>query len=78
MAKDLVWDQIMLAEFRKLSCLTEDEDKVLSGWACNRSIAYIAINCGMSERTVSRNLESLREKYDAVRIYSPLLPARNK
>ena len=33
MAKDLVWDNIMLAEFRKLAILTEDEDKVLDCWA---------------------------------------------
>jgi len=74
--KDLVWDNIMLAEFRKLAILTEDEDKVLSWWAKNKSIAYIGMTLGMADRTVSRCLESLREKYDAVRIYSPLLPER--
>lgn len=66
----------MLEEFRKLAILTKDEDDVLSGWACGRSLTYIALTCGMSERTVSRHLEAIREKYDAVQIYSPLLPPR--
>ena len=78
MAKDLCWDQIMLAEFRRLAILTEDEDKVLSGWAREWSIAKIANHYGMSERTVSRHLDSLRAKYDAVQPYSPLLPTRKK
>lgn len=76
MAKDIPWDNIMLADFRKLACLTEDEDAVLTAWAKGWSITKMAFKCGMSDRTVSRHLESLREKYDAVCIYSPLLPAR--
>lgn len=78
MAKDLVWDRIMVAEFRKLAILTEDEDNILSAWACNKSIPYMGMMYSMSERTVSRILDSLREKYDAVQIYSPLLPERRK
>lgn len=76
MAKDILWDKVMLDDFRRLACLTEDEDKVLTAWAKGWSITKIANKCGMSDRTVSRNLESLREKYDAVCIYSPLLPPR--
>lgn len=76
MARDLIWNRIMLDEFRKLAFLTEDEDNVLSGWACGKSLTYIALMCGMSERTVSRHLENIRKKYDEVQIYTPLLPAR--
>ncbi len=76
--KDLQWDTIMLAEFRKLAILTDDEDKVLSGWSCGKSIPCIGMKYGMSDRTVSRCLESIRQKYDAVQIYSPLLPKRKK
>ena len=74
--KDIPWDNIMLADFRKLACLTEDEDAVLRARSKGWSITKTAFNCGMSERTVSRHLENLREKYDAVCIYSPLLPPR--
>lgn len=78
MAKDVVWDRIMLAEFRRMAILTEDEDNILSAWACGKSIPYMAMMYSMSERTVCRILDVLREKYDAVEIYTPLLPARNK
>lgn len=72
----ILWDTVMLADFRKLACLTEDEDKVLTAWAKGWTNINIAYRLGMSDRTVSRHLESLRDKYDAVQIYSPLLPPR--
>lgn len=78
MARDLTWNKIMLNEFRKLAILTEDEDKVLSGWSRNKSIVEIALTYGMTERTVSRHLERIRGKYDEVQKFTPLLPARRK
>lgn len=72
----ILWDAVMLADFRKLACLTEDEDKVLAAWANGWSNVKMADKLNMSDRTVSRHLESIRDKYDAVRIYSPLLPPR--
>jgi DNA-binding NarL/FixJ family response regulator len=72
----ILWDTVMLADFRCLACLTEDEDKVLTAWAKGWSNVKMADQLGMSDRTVSRHLESLREKYDAVQVYSPLLPPR--
>lgn len=76
MAKDILWDNIMLADFRRMACLTEDEDKVLTAWAKGWSIVKISMSAGMSERTVNDVIRSIRRKYDAVQIYSPLLPAR--
>lgn len=74
--KDIQWDRIMLADFRRLACLTEAEDQVLTAWAKGWSIVKIAMSCGMAERTVNDVIRSIRKKYDAVQIYSPLLPAR--
>lgn len=76
MARDLIWNNVMVTEFRKLAILTEDEDNVLRGWSKNKSIVEIALTYGMSERTVSRHLDSIRRKYDDVQIYTPLLPTR--
>lgn len=76
MAKDILWDQIMLADFRRLAVITEDEDKVLTALGKGWSNVKMANELNMSDRTVSRHLESIRRKYDAVQIYSPLLPAR--
>lgn len=76
MAKDIPWDQVMLADFRRLAVITEDEDKVLTALGKGWSNVKMANELNMSDRTVSRHLESIRRKYDAVHIYSPLLPAR--
>lgn len=72
----VLWDAVILADFRKLACLTEDEDKVVSALAKGWSNVKIGMELGMADRTVSRHLESIRKKYDAVQIYSPLLPPR--
>lgn len=72
----ILWNAVMVADFRKIACLTEDEDKVLAAWAKGWSNVKMADKLGMSDRTVSRHLESIRKKYDEVCIYSPLLPPR--
>lgn len=76
--KDLRWNKIMLAEFRSLVCLTEDEDHVLEGWAYDKSIVCMARQCSLSERTINEILNRLRTMYDEVQPYSPLLPKRRK
>ena len=72
----ILWDKVMLADFRTLACLTEDEDKVLTALDKGWSNVKMGDKLGMSDRTVSRHLKSIRDKYDAVQIYSPLLPPR--
>lgn len=72
----ILWDAVMLADFRRIACLTEDEDKILTALAKGWSNIKMADKLNMSDRTVSRHLESIRDKYDAVCIYSPLLPPR--
>lgn len=76
MAKDIRWDYVMLADFRRLACLTDDEEKILAAWAAGWSNVKMADKFNMADRTVSRHLDAIRKKYDAVQIYSPLLPAR--
>ena len=67
----------MLAEFRSLVCLTEDEDHVLDGWAYDKSTVWIAMRWNLSTRTVGYILARLRALYDEVQPYSPLLPPRD-
>lgn len=74
--RDILWDKVMLEDFRRLACLTEDEDMVLPCWAKGWSIAKIAMHCHFSERSVSDKIKAIRRKYDSVCIYSPLLPSR--
>ena len=76
MANDVVWDNIMLKEFRSLACLSEEEDLVLTDWAFGKSIVSTAMRCSMSDRKVKSIRKSIRMKYDNVCIYTPLLPER--
>lgn len=74
--KDIQWNKIMLREFESLACLSEDETAVLHDWAIGKSIVSTAMNCHMGETKVKDIRKVLREKYDKVQIYTPLLPKR--
>ena len=74
--KDIQWNQIMLREFRTLACLSEEEEIVLRDWSLGKSIVATSMNHNMSETKVKDIRKVLRDKYDAVEIYSPLLPKR--
>ena len=74
---DIVWDNVMLAEFRSLACLSSEEDKVLQMWSKDDSVVEMAFALNVSTRTVDRILSRIRLKYDNVRPYTPLLPDRN-
>lgn len=74
--KDIVWDKIMLREFNSLACLTDEEQIVLHDWANGKSITSTSMCHHMSERKIKDIRKSIRTKYDAVQIYSPLLPSR--
>ena len=74
--KDIQWNQIMLREFRTLACLSEEEEIVLRDWSLGKSIVATSMNHNMCETKVKDIRKVLRDKYDAVEIYSPLLPKR--
>jgi hypothetical protein len=74
--KDIQWNTIMLREFESLACLSDEEKAVLRDWAYGKSIVHTAMRCHMGETKVKDIRKALREKYDAVQIYTLLLPAR--
>jgi hypothetical protein len=74
--KDIQWNKIMLREFEALACLSEEEITVLYDWANGKSIAYTTVHHNMCDTKVKDIRKTLREKYDAVQIYTPLLPKR--
>lgn len=74
--KDIQWNKIMLREFESLACLSEEEIAVLHEWAHGKSIAYTAMKLHMGDTKVKDIRKMLREKYDTVQIYTPLLPKR--
>ena len=74
--KDIQWNKIMLREFESLACLSEEEREVLHDLAYGKSVVHTAMRCHMGETKVKDIRKAIREKYDAVQIYTPLLPAR--
>lgn len=76
--KDIQWNKIMLREFETLACLSDEESEVLHDWAHGKSIVATAMRCHMGDTKVKDIRKTLREKYDAVQIYTPLLPARTE
>ena len=76
--KDIQWNNIMRREFEYLACLSDDESAVLYDWAHGKSITETAMRLNMCDTKVKDIRKTLREKYDAVEIYTPLLPKRVK
>lgn len=74
--RDIMWNAVMLREFSSLACLSEEEKIVLYDWAHGKSIVNTSMIHHMSERKVKEIRHVLRDKYDAVQIYTPLLPKR--
>ena len=76
--RDIQWNKIMLREFETLACLSDDEREVLHDWAYGKTVVHTALRCHMGETKVKDIRRIIREKYDAVQIYTPLLPARTE
>lgn len=74
--KDIQWNAIMLREFRYLACLSDEEYSVAYDWAHSKSITETAMNRNMDNSKVKDIRKTLRQKYDEVEKYSPLLPKR--
>lgn len=75
---DIPWNKIALAEFRSLACLSGDEDIVLQDWADGKSVVNTSMTRSMSTRQVDKLRNQIRKKYDAVQVYTPLLPKRQQ
>lgn len=75
---DIPWNKIALAEFRSLACLSEEENIVLQDWADGKSVVSTSMSRSMSTRQVDKLRNQIRKKYDAVQIYTPLLPKRRR
>lgn len=75
---DIPWNKIALAEFRSLSCLSGEEDAILQDWADGKSVVNTSMIRSMSTRQVDKLRNQIRKKYDAVQIYTPLLPKRQQ
>lgn len=76
--KDILWNKIILDEFIRLAMLTEFEEKVLKTQIAGWSRAKQAREFSVAVETVDKALKTIRQKYDTVQPFSPVLPVRKK
>ena len=74
--KEVPWNKVIVEEFISLAMLTKEEEMILRTRVAGWTITKQAMEFGMSPSTVSRIVARLKKKYDAVQIYSVLLPPR--
>lgn len=76
MAHQVHWTRIIVEEFIKEACLSEEEEMVLrtraKGWTRTRQ----SMELDMSLSSIDRIIKRLKIKYDEVQAYDPLLPKR--
>lgn len=76
MAHQVPWNKIIVETFIQQAMLTRDEEWVLrtrvAGWSRTKQ----AMELGMSTATIDKIIRRLKDKYDKVQIYEPLLPPR--
>ena len=70
---DILWTSVKVTDFKTFYTPSEDEEKVLEAWSKNWSPAKTAQVYGMSEATVYRHRQKLRQVYNQVKKYSPIL-----
>ena len=74
--RDIQWNRITVDEYVFLCQPDDQEMAVLSCWAAGESVAYTAYQTHMSDSSVEKIRARIRQKYDAVQPYTPLLPER--
>lgn len=73
---DIMWNRITVTDFCFMVPLSEDEKIVLQDWVNGKSIVSTSMLHNMSTRKIDKIRNQLRDKYDAVQKYTPLLPPR--
>lgn len=73
---DIHWNRIVFDEYCFLCKPVGDERIVLEEWRDGRSVVATAMCYNMSVPQVNKIRNRIREKYDEVQIYTPLLPPR--
>ena len=73
---DIRWNRIIIDDFLFNACLTDDEKTVLFDWANGKTPVSTAMNHNMSVSQVGKLRTQIRQKYDDVQPFTPLLPKR--
>ena len=73
MAK-IAWTRIMIREFEYLVPMTDDQRVVFNDMVKGESVVQTAMKYNMSTRKVDYIRKWLKQRYDEVKVYTPLLP----
>lgn len=73
MAK-IAWTTIMVREFESLVPMTDDQKTVFHDMVNGKSIVHTAMAHNMSTRKVDYIRRWIKQMYNEVKIYTPLLP----
>lgn len=76
MSKQVPWNVVILEEFIKLACLSEEEERLIRLRVSGYSIVEQAFTLGVSRSTINLMTKRLKKKYDLVQPYSAILPKR--
>lgn len=76
MSRQVIWTSIIIDEFVKLAVLSKEEEQILRTRAAGWTITKQSLTFGMSKSTIDKMIKRLKQKYDMVQPYSPLLPKR--
>lgn len=74
--KQVPWNKLLVERFIEQAMLTKEEEWVLRTRVAGWSIKKQAMEMGYSESTISRTIATLKQKYDNVAKYDPMLPPR--
>lgn len=76
MAHEVPWNKIIVERFVEMAMLSEEEQMILRTRVMGWTRLQQADKLGMSVATVDRIIKTLKEKYDGVQKYDPMLPPR--
>lgn len=76
MSKEIPWNKFIVERFVEMAMLNEEEQMVLRTRVIGWTRLQQADKLGMSVATVDRIIKTLKEKYDSVQKYDPMLPPR--
>lgn len=76
MSKEVPWNKFIVERFVEVAMLNEEEQMILRTRVVGWTRLQQADKLGMSVATVDRIIKTLKEKYDNVQKYDPMLPPR--
>lgn len=76
MAHQVPWNKIIVETFIEEAMLTKDEEWILRTRVAGWSRTKHAVELNMSIANVDKIISRLKQKYDNVQKYNPLLPPR--